>query len=196
MIGRLTGLLIESAPGQLVLDVGGVGYEIEISLTTYAQVLETEGPVTVHTHLVVRDDAHLLYGFASIGEREMFRTLIKVNGVGPRMALGILSGLDSASFARAVTGNDVKALTALPGVGKKTAERLIIEMRDKVDSFDVSGSDNLSTIINSVIDDAESALIGLGYRPQEAARAVSLVSDPAEDVESLIRQALKLLLQS
>ena len=196
MIGRLTGLLIESAPGQLLLDVGGVGYEVEISLTSYAQVLETEGPVTVHTHLVVRDDAHLLYGFASIGEREMFRTLIKVNGVGPRMALGILSGLDSASFARAVTGNDVKALTALPGVGKKTAERLIIEMRDKVDSFDVSGSDNLSTIINSVIEDAESALIGLGYRPQEAARAVSLVSDPAENVESLIRQALKLLLQS
>ena len=196
MIGRLTGLLIQSAPGQLLLDVGGLGYEVEISLTTYAQVLETEGPVTVHTHLVVRDDAHLLYGFASIGEREMFRTLIKVNGVGPRMALGILSGLDSASFARAVTGNDLKALTALPGVGKKTAERLIIEMRDKVDSFDVSGSDNLSTIINSVIEDAESALIGLGYRPHEAARAVSLVSDPAEDVESLIRQALKLLLQS
>ena len=188
--------LIESSPGQLLIDVGGVGYEVEISLTTYAQVLETEGPVTVHTHLVVREDAHLLYGFASIGEREMFRTLIKVNGVGPRMALGILSGLDSASFARAVTGNDLKALTALPGVGKKTAERLIIEMRDKVDSFDVSGSDNLSTKINSVIEDAESALIGLGYRPQEAARAVSLVSDPAEDVESLIRQALKLLLQS
>jgi|TARA_B110000037_G_scaffold131598_1_gene149414 Holliday junction DNA helicase RuvA len=196
MIGRLKGLLIESAPGQLLIDVGGVGYEVEISLTTYVQVLETEGPVTVHTHLVVRDDAHLLYGFASIGEREMFRTLIKVNGVGPRMALGILSGLDSASFARAVTGNDVKALTALPGVGKKTAERLIIEMRDKVDSFDVSGLDNPSTMTNNAIEDAESALIGLGYRPQEAARAVSRVRDPAEDVESLIRQALKLLLQS
>ena len=216
MIGRLTGLVIESAPGQLLLDVGGVGYEIEISLTTYAHILETQGletqgletqgletqgletkrPVTVHTHLVVRDDAHLLYGFASMGEREMFRTLIKVNGVGPRMALGILSGLDSASFARAVTGNDVKALTALPGVGKKTAERLIIEMRDKVDSFDVSGSDNPSTMTINVIEDAESALIGLGYRPQEAARAVSGVSDPAEDVESLIRQALKLLTQS
>ena len=211
MIGRLTGLVIESAPGQLLLDVGGVGYEIEISLTTYAHILETQGletqgletkgletkrPVTVHTHLVVRDDAHLLYGFASAGEREMFRTLIKVNGVGPRMALGILSGLDSASFARAVTGNDVKALTALPGVGKKTAERLIIEMRDKVDSFDVSGSDNPSTMTINVIEDAESALIGLGYRPQDAARAVSRVSDPAEDVESLIRQALKLLMQS
>ena len=206
MIGRLTGLVIESAPGQLLLDVGGVGYEIEISLTTYAHILETQGletlgletkrPVTVHTHLVVRDDAHLLYGFASMGEREMFRTLIKVNGVGPRMALGILSGLDSASFARAVIGNDVKALTALPGVGKKTAERLIIEMRDKVDSFDVSGSDNPSTMTINVIEDAESALIGLGYRPQGAARAVSGVSDPAEDVESLIRQALKLLMQS
>jgi len=208
MIGRLTGLVIESAPGQLLLDVGGVGYEVEISLTTYAHILEiqgleTQGPVTVHTHLVIRDDAHLLYGFASAGEREMFRTLIKVNGVGPRMALGILSGLDlsgldSVSFARAVTGNDVKALTALPGVGKKTAERLIIEMRDKVDSFDVdvSGSDNLSTMTINVIEDAESALIGLGYRPQEAARAISRVSDPAEDVESLIRQALTILMQS
>ena len=206
MIGRLTGLVIESTPGQLLLDVGGVGYEIEISLTTYAHILEvqgletqrleTQGPVTIHTHLVVRDDAHLLYGFASAGEREMFRTLIKVNGVGPRMALGILSGLDSASFARAVVGNDVKALTALPGVGKKTAERLIIEMRDKVDSFDVSGSDNPSTMTSNVTEDAESALIGLGYRPQEAARALSLVSDPAEDVESLIRQALKLLMQN
>jgi Holliday junction DNA helicase RuvA len=196
MIGRLTGLVIESGPGQLLLDVGGVGYEIEISLTTYTQMSENEGPVTVHTHLVVRDDAHLLYGFTSNGEREMFRTLIKVNGVGPRMALGILSGLDSASFARAVMGNDVKALTALPGVGKKTAERLIIEMRDKVGSFDMSGSDNPSTIKISVKEDAESALIGLGYRPQDAARAVSLVSEPAEDVESLIRQALKLLMQS
>ena len=201
MIGRLTGLVIESAPGQLLLDVGGVGYEIEISLMTYAHILETQGleakgQVTIHTHLVVRDDAHLLYGFSRTGEREMFRTLIKVNGVGPRMALGILSGLDSASFARAVIGNDVKALTALPGVGKKTAERLIIEMRDKVDSFDVSGSDNPSTMTTNVTEDAESALIGLGYRPQEAARALSLVSDPAEDVESLIRQALKLLMQS
>jgi len=201
MIGRLTGLVIESTPGQLLLDVGGVGYEVEISLTTYAHILEVQGletqrQFTIHTHLVVRDDAHLLYGFASAGEREMFRTLIKVNGVGPRMALGILSGLDSASFARAVVGNDVKALTALPGVGKKTAERLIIEMRDKVDSFDVSGSDNPSTMTSNVTEDAESALIGLGYRPQEAARALSLVSDPAEDVESLIRQALKLLMQN
>jgi len=196
MIGRLTGLVIERDQGQLLLDVGGVGYEVEISLTTFTQVSEIEGPVTVHTHLVVRDDAHLLYGFASTGEREMFRTLIKVNGVGPRMALGILSGLDSGSFARAVTGNDVKALTALPGVGKKTAERLIIEMRDKVDSFDVSGSDNLGTMRTNVMEDAESALIGLGYRPQEAARAISRVTDPAEDVESLIRQALKLLMQS
>ena len=201
MIGRLTGLVIESTPGQLLLDVGGVGYEVEISLTTYAHILEVQGletqrQFTIHTHLVVRDDAHLLHGFASAGEREMFRTLIKVNGVGPRMALGILSGLDSASFARAVVGNDVKALTALPGVGKKTAERLIIEMRDKVDSFDVSGSDNPSTMTSNVTEDAESALIGLGYRPQEAARALSLVSDPAEDVESLIRQALKLLMQN
>jgi Holliday junction DNA helicase RuvA len=195
MIGRLTGLVIEMTPGQVLLDVGGVGYEIEISLTTFSRISDSEGSVTIHTHLIVRDDAHLLYGFASIGEREMFRTLIKVNGVGPRMAIGILSGLDSESFARAVTGNDVKALTALPGVGKKTAERLIIEMRDKVDSFDVSGSGIASTMRTNTADDAESALIGLGYRPQEAARAISQVEDPAEDVESLIRQTLKLLMK-
>ena len=187
--------MIDRSPSHLLLDVGGVGYEIEISLITFAELTGSEGAVSVHTHLVVRDDAHLLYGFSSLGEREMFRTLIKINGVGPRMALGILSGLDLESLARAVIGNDVKVLTALPGVGKKTAERLIVEMRDKVDSFEVSGSKNLRTMKSTVLEDAESALIALGYRPQEAAHAISRVAASEEDkVESLIRQALKLLI--
>ncbi len=194
MIGRLTGSVIERTPGTLLLDVAGVGYEVEISLTTSALLAEIEGPVVVHTHLVVRDDAHLLYGFARLEEREMFRTLIRVNGVGPKMALGILSGLDADTFARAVLNDDVKSLTALPGVGKKTAERLIIEMRDKVESLVVSTSETPVTMPVNITDDAESALIGLGYKPQEAARAIAQVDDPADDVETLIRQALKVLM--
>jgi len=194
MIGRLTGSVIERTPGALLLDVSGVGYEVEISLTTSAALAEMEGPVVIHTHLVVRDDAHLLYGFATLDEREMFRTLIRVNGVGPKMALGILSGLDADSFARAVLGDDVKALTALPGVGKKTAERLIIEMRDKVEMLGATLAETPGPMSVDINEDAESALIGLGYKPQEAARAIAQVEDPAEDVETLIRQALKVLM--
>ena len=195
MIGRLTGYIIERTPGTLLLDVSGVGYELEISLTTSATFSEAEGPVEVHTHLVVRDDAHLLYGFATRQEREMFRSLIRVNGVGPKMALGILSGLDAGSFAAAVLNNDVKSLTALPGVGRKTAERLIVEMRDRVEPPDVSARDIPGTMRGDITDDAESALIGLGYKPQQAARAIAGVKNPATDVESLIRQALKVLIQ-
>lgn len=195
MIGRLHGQVIERTLNLVLLDVGGVGYEVEISLNTAASLAETEGPVTLHTHLIVRDDAHQLFGFVSPVEREMFRALIKVNGVGPRMAVAILSGLKADEFAAAVRGNDVKTLTALPGVGKKTAERLIIEMRDKVDSF-ADQVDVTVTMPVSVIEDAESALVGLGYKPQEAALALSQIQAPAEDVETLIRQALKQLMQT
>jgi Holliday junction DNA helicase RuvA len=195
MIGRLVGIVVEREPGQLLIDVGGVGYEVEISLNTFAQLAEIQGAVTLHTHLVVRDDAHLLYGFGTTQERVMFRALIKVNGVGPRMALAILSGLDAANFAAAVLNNDVKTLTGLPGVGKKTAERLIIEMRDKVEAFGIVTEGATSIAAGDVSEDAESALIGLGFRPQEAARALSQIDDPAEDVETLIKQALKLLMQ-
>lgn len=195
MIGRLNGTILERTPGSLLLDVNGVGYDVEISLTTSTQLSEVEGPVIVHTHLVVRDDAHLLFGFATTKEREMFRSLIRVNGVGPKMALAILSGLDAEAFARAVMNDDVKSLTALPGVGKKTAERLIIEMRDKVEALGVSSSEIPSKMPGDITEDAESALIGLGYKPQEAARALARVEDPAADVETLIRQALKVLMQ-
>lgn len=195
MIGRLTGLVIEREPHQLVLEVQGVGYEVEIPLTTFYYLAELEGQVTLYTHLVVRDDAHLLYGFSSPNEREMFRTLIKVNGVGPRMALAILSGLDATSFAASILDGDLKTLTGLPGVGKKTAERLIVEMRDKVSSFGLAGADNSGKIVADVTQDAEAALMGLGYKPQEAALAVSQVETPAEDLETLIRQALKQLMK-
>ncbi len=194
MIGRLYGQVLEREPNQVLLDVGGVGYEVTISLSTFASLAEVEGPVTLHTQLIVREDAQQLFGFVSTLEREMFRALIKVNGVGPRMAITILSGLDAREFAAAVTSNDVKALTVLPGVGKKTAERLIIEMRDKVEDFAVSGASLSPQDKGNSLDDAESALIGLGYKPQQAALALSKVEAPADDVETLIKQALRLLM--
>lgn len=195
MIGRLYGQIIERSPGQVLLDVGGVGYEVEITLTTFASIGETEGPVVLYSHLVVRDDAHQLYGFSTTLERDMFRSLIRVNGVGPRMAVAILSSLDAPAFAAAVNGNDVKALTTVPGVGKKTAERLIIDMRDKVGDF-AAQVDAPVTMPANAAEDVEAALIRLGYRPQEAALAISRIEDPADDVETLIRQALKQLMQN
>jgi Holliday junction DNA helicase RuvA len=192
MIGRLVGEVIERELQQILLDVSGVSYEVEIPLSTYYQIVELTGPVTMFTHLVVRDDAHLLFGFATKEERSLFRALIKVNGVGPRLALGILSGLDAESFARCVRDNDLKTLVAIPGIGKKTAERLIIELRDKLAGFDVSAV--AVTMPRDVAGDAESALIGLGYKPQEAARAINRVDAPADDVETLIRLALKQLI--
>ncbi len=194
MIGRLRGSVVERTPGQLLLDVGGVGYDVEISLTTFAAVGDTGEPITLHTQLIVREDAQILFGFYSLAEREMFRSLIKVNGVGPKMALAILSGLEADEFARAILGGDLKALTGLPGVGKKTAERLIVEMKDKVQAA-APINDDSSIGLSAVTDDVESALIGLGYRPQEAALAISRVEAPAEDVETLIKQALKVLMQ-
>lgn len=196
MIGRLTGKLLSCEPGQVLLDVCGVGYEVEIPFTTFTEIHGQEGPVTLHTHFVVREDAQLLFGFASLSEREMFRTLIKVNGVGPKVGLAILSGLDAASLAAAVMGNDLKAFTAVPGIGKKTAERLMVELRDKVEALSGSGSAPVGTLVQDVAGDAESALIGLGYKPQEAARAIAQVEEPGEDVETLIRQALKELMRA
>jgi Holliday junction DNA helicase RuvA len=169
---------------------------VEISLNTFAMLADAKGEAIVFTHLVVREDAQLLFGFSSTDERELFRTLIKVNGVGPKMALAILSGLDAASFAACILDGDIKTLTGLPGVGKKTAERLIIEMRDKVTALAGEHERELRAVTASIADDAEAALIGLGYKPQEAALALSKLEDPAEDLEALIKQALKVLMKA
>src|SRR5690554_681924 len=131
MIGRITGTLLETQPPGLVVDVGGVGYELEASMTTLVALPGVGKKVSLYTHLTIRDDVHLLFGFAREQERALFRALIKVNGIGPKLALAILSGMDEAAFRRCVLDDDVKSLTRLPGVGKKTAERPIIEMRDR-----------------------------------------------------------------
>ncbi len=196
MIGRLRGQIAQISPQQLLIDVGGVGYEVEISLNTFAALADIKSEAVVFTHLVVREDAQLLFGFSSTDERELFRTLIKVNGVGPKMALAILSGLDASSFAACILDGDVKTLTGLPGVGKKTAERLIIEMRDKVTTLAGEHRPEIDSVTANIADDAEAALIGLGYRPQEAALALSKLEDPGQDLEALIKQALKILMKS
>ncbi len=207
MIGRITGILLEKQAPELLIDVQGMGYEVQVSLTTYFDLPSCGETVTLHTHFVVREDAQLLFGFAHQGERELFRTLIKVSGVGPKMALAILSGMTAQDFVRCVHNNDTATLVKLPGVGKKTAERLIVEVRDKLESFSDSfskgheaGADGspelpLSSKQSDTIAEAESALIALGYKPQEAARMVNaVVSDDGADAqtsEELIRLSLK-----
>lgn len=207
MIGRITGILLEKQAPELLIDVQGVGYEVQVSLTTYFDLPGCGETVTLHTHFVVREDAQLLFGFAHQSERELFRTLIKISGVGPKMVLAILSGMTARDFVRCVHDNDTATLVKLPGVGKKTAERLIVEVRDKLESFSDSfgkghetGADGspelpLSSKQSDTIAEAESALIALGYKPQEAARMVNaVVSDDGYDAqtsEELIRLSLK-----
>lgn len=197
MIGRLRGIILEKHPPHLVLDVNGIGYELEAPMTTFYTLPEIGAEIQIYTHLTIRDDAHLLFGFASEDERRMFRTLIKVNGVGVKMALTILSGIESADFASCIQRGDTDRLVKLPGVGKKTAERLIIEMRDRLKDWQIAASaENQSTnkAVNPVknpIYEAESALIALGYKPQEASRFVHAVATDEMNSETIIREALK-----
>lgn len=196
MIGFLRGKLIHKAPPQLLLDVHGVGYEVEAPMTTFYDLPGLGEEVKLHTHLVVREDAHILFGFASETERMLFRTLIKVNGVGPKLALTILSGQSVEEFYRCVGDNDVKGLVRLPGVGQKTAERLIIEMRGRLPELNgVSAQNQASsasaTMAGSPKQEAVSALCALGYKPQDAARMVQAIAAEDKSCEDIIRQALR-----
>ncbi|MCW8957412.1 MAG: Holliday junction branch migration protein RuvA [Gammaproteobacteria bacterium] len=202
MIGRLRGTLLEKQPPLLLVDVGGVGYEVEAPMGTFYQLPEAGATVTLHTHLVVREDAHLLFGFATESERRLFRTLIKVNGVGAKLALTILSGISADEFARCVQESDSASLVRLPGVGKKTAERLIVEMRDRLADWEGSvslpGAASAASAEPGAADelkDAISALVSLGYKPPEASRLVSKVESEGLSSEQIIRAALKLQLK-
>ena len=193
MIGQIKGIIIAKQAPDLLVDVQGIGYEVLVSLGTFFEIPEIGGAVTLHTHFVVREDAQLLFGFATLEERALFRQLIKVNGVGPKMALAILSGMSAGEFALAVQNNDIATLVKLPGVGKKTAERLVIEMRDKVDVAQVNDFGSATAGKHPDIkQEAESALTALGYKPQDAAKMISRVSDDEiTSTEQLIRRALK-----
>ena len=201
MIGQIRGILIEKKPPEILVDVGGITYEIQVPMSTLYQLPDVGQEVVLHTHFVVRDDAQLLYGFCHTKDKTLFRSLIRVNGVGPRMALVILSGMEPDEFVRVVRNNDVTAMVNMPGIGKKTAERLIVEMRDRLGEWQASeGADSApetqdsASTIKVFSKDAEAALIGLGYKPQQAARAIAQVlKDNLEitDSEELIRLSLK-----
>jgi Holliday junction DNA helicase RuvA len=190
---------VHKQPPLILVEVGGVGYELQVPMTTLFQLPALGAEVSLVTHFVVREDAQLLYGFFEEGDRSLFRELIKVSGVGPKLALTILSGMDARSFARCVQRNDISSLVALPGVGKKTAERLLVEMRDKLkdwlagaDALAVTAADGILRPVADIAADAESALISLGYKPQEASRMVAAVNDDSvSESEELIRRALK-----
>lgn len=198
MIGFLRGKLVAKAPPQLLIDVQGVGYEVEAPMTTFYDLPALGEEIRLFTHLVVREDAHILFAFASEQDRMMFRTLIKVNGVGPKMALTILSGLSAEEFHRCIQEHDSHALVRLPGVGKKTAERLIIEMRDRLPNLSESSvtdvkvsADPESFAAANPSQEAISALCALGYKPQDAAKMVRAVASEDKRCEDIIRLALQ-----
>ena len=190
MIARLTGRVLTLDLNTLVLDVNGVGYEIEVSSFT-ANSFQVDNIVTLETHLIVREDAQILFGFKEASEKKLFQMLIKINGVGPRLAIGIMSGLGEDQFSLAIRDKDVKILTALPGVGKKTAERLIIELQDKMIFERATGEKNRSKIFPDVLADLEGTLLNLGYKPQEVDLAVNRIEVESADLEVLIKAALK-----
>jgi len=199
MIGLLRGTILDKQPPHLLLEVQGVGYELEAPMTTFYDLPATGGVVTLYTHLAVREDAHLLYGFAKITDRDLFRHLLRVNGVGARLALTILSGMDAGAFAGCIQAGDTATLVRLPGVGRKTAERLVIEMRDRLDSLagislTPSGS-AAARAPSSPLEDAVTALIGLGYKPQEASRMVRAIDTADLSSEEIIRTALQASVQ-
>ncbi|MGQ6622567.1 Holliday junction branch migration protein RuvA [Serratia sp. IR-2025] len=200
MIGRLRGNILEKQPPLVLLEANGVGYEVHMPMTCFYELPELGQEAIVFTHFVVREDAQLLYGFNDKQERALFRELIKVNGVGPKLALAILSGMSAQQFVSAVEREEITALVKLPGVGKKTAERLVVEMKDRFkglngDLFNSSEISLPSAAEKAPEADAEaeavSALVALGYKPQEASRMVSKNAKPGADCETLIRDALR-----
>ena len=198
MIERLRGTIIAKQAPEVIIDVGGVGYEVRVPMTTIYQLPGVGEESILLTHFVVREDAQQLFGFVREIDRRLFRDLIKVNGVGPKLALAILSGMDTEQFADCLNRNDVNALVALPGVGKKTGERLLVEMRDKAGQWlaDVLPTESTASAISIATSDirgeAEQALVALGYKPTEASRLISAVdSDDIDSSEGLIRAALQ-----
>lgn len=203
MIGRLRGIIIEKQPPEVLLEVGGIGYEIQMPMSCFYELPEVGQEAVISTHFVVREDAQLLYGFNKRSERELFREVIKANGVGPKLGLAILSAMTAGQFVLSVENEDITTLVKIPGVGKKTAERLVVEMKDRLKGW---GEGDLFTpaldtaASNAAVadepaaraeDEAVSALVALGYKPQQASKVVSQVAQPDMSSEAVIREALR-----
>ncbi len=198
MIGLLRGKILGKQPPRLLLDVHGVGYEVDAPMTTFYDLPAVGAEVTLFTHLAVRDDAHTLYGFVKVTDRDLFRSLLRVNGVGAKLALTILSGMDTQTFVGCVQEANSDTLVRLPGVGKKTAERLIIELRDRLDAFSgvaATSAGGIASTVDNPVEDAVSALVGLGYKPNEASRMVRGIEAVDLSSEEIIRQALQATVQ-
>ena len=197
MIGRLRGELVVKQPPFLMLEVGGIGYELEAPMSTFYALPNIGEQVTLFTHLLVREDAQILYAFINDAERRLFRTLLKVSGIGAKMALAILSGMDVQAFGHCVQAGDIASLVRLPGIGRKTAERLIVEMRDRLGTQDVPNSTDIPRVTGegsppmNPVDEAVQALMALGYKSQEALRLVKRVDVRDLSSEGIIRLALK-----
>jgi Holliday junction DNA helicase RuvA len=191
MIGSLRGRITSKTPPQLTVEVGGLGYELEVPMSTFFHLPAVGEEVRLLTHLVVREDAHVLYGFGSEDERRLFRALIKVSGVGPRIALALLSGISVTGFAECVKREDAAALTRVPGIGRKTADRLIVEMRDRLAAPQPSEGGAVVAPATNSESEAYGALMALGYRPAEAARLLKSVGPGTHSTEELIRRALQ-----
>ena len=205
MIGRLRGIILEKQPPEILLEVSGVGYELQLPMTCFYELPSLGEEVILYTHFVVREDAQLLYGFNNRRERSLFRELLKANGVGPKLALAILSGMSANQVVSAIEREDISSLIKLPGVGKKTAERLVVEMKDRLKGWSdgalfTSMTDAVGVAqangepLSNVEEEAISALLALGYKPQQAATVVSKVAKPEMKVEALIREALRAML--
>ncbi|OIQ26700.1 Holliday junction branch migration protein RuvA [uncultured Vibrio sp.] len=202
MIGRLRGTLIEKQPPELLIEVNGIGYEVQMPMSCFYELPELGEEAIIYTHFVVREDAQLLYGFNTVKERALFREVIKANGVGPKLGLGILSGMSASQFVASVEREDISTLVKLPGVGKKTAERLVVEMKDRLKGWgegdlftpatDAAPSDTVSAHNpKNAKDEAVSALLALGYKPVQASKVVSQIARDDMTSEQLIRDALK-----
>ena len=192
MIVKLAGKLLDKQAPCALIDVNGVGYEINVSLMTFVDLPSLGSDVEMHTHLVVREDSHTLYGFLTVHERSLFKALIKVNGVGPKMALGMLSGMTVDEFARSILNRDVSSLVKLPGVGKKTAERLVIEMKDAIDGVGLSGATENTITKSDIRLEAESGLLSLGYKAQDITKILNnLDYKNASSSEDIIKMALQ-----
>ena len=204
MIGRLRGNLLEKQPPELLIEVSGIGYEVQMPMSCFYELPEVGTEAIIYIHYVVREDAQLLYGFSTKKERALFREVIKANGVGPKLGLAILSGMTASQFVQSVEREDISTLVKLPGVGKKTAERLVVEMKDRLkgwgagdlftpatDAAPMEDGSDLITSPQSAQDEAVSALISLGYKPVQASKIVSQVAKPDMTSEALIRESLK-----
>lgn len=195
MIGLLRGQLLIKQPPDLMLEVNGVGYELQASMTTFYDLPELGMEVTLYTHFVVREDAQILFGFSSQSERTLFRHLLKVNGVGPKMALAIVSGMNPLEFRQVIHASDIARLSRIPGVGKKTAERLVIELRDRLPKTDETDTGRAAPPSQQAApdtsDEAVNALLALGYKPAQASKMIAAYENQGLSVEAMIRQALR-----